>query len=68
MERFVEEETQAQVAQSLTSADNDDWTGIVECLVALSALEKNRDKLETHVVDHASSRICEPKNYEDVVT
>ena len=67
-ERFSEENIAAQVAQSLVSVDHDDWSAITECLAALSALEKNQDKLENHVVDHAISDAYEPKNYEDAVT
>ena len=67
-ERYSEDETQTQVVQSLLSTDCEDWNGIVECLAALSALEKNQDKLEIHVVEHASGSAYEPKNYEDAVT
>jgi peptidoglycan hydrolase-like protein with peptidoglycan-binding domain len=67
-ERFSEESTQTQVAQSLASVDHDDWSAVIECLAALSALEKNQDKLENHVVDHAAGGAYEPKNYEDAVT
>ena len=67
-ERFSEESTQTQVAQSLASVDHDDWSAVIECLAALSALEKNQDKFENHVVDHAAGGAYEPKNYEDAVT
>lgn len=67
-ERFCEEVTQAQVAHSLMAADHEDWSAITECLAALSALEKNQDKLESHVVDNAAGDTYEPKNYEDAVT
>ena len=67
-ERFSEEATEAQVAQSLASVDHDNWNAVTECLAALSALEKNQDKLENKVVEYATGCAQEPKNYEDAIT
>ena len=67
-ERFSEETTEAQVAQPLASVDHDNWNAVTECLAALSALEKNQDKLENKVVECATGCAQEPKNYEDAIT
>ncbi|KAL5398400.1 hypothetical protein PMIN03_012788 [Paraphaeosphaeria minitans] len=55
-ERFSEETTKNQVAQSLVSVDHNDWGAMTECLAALSALEKTQDKLENHVTSLPTRR------------
>ena len=67
-ERFSEETTKAQVAQSQASVDHDNWNAVTECLVALSALEKNQDKLANKVVECATGCARELKIYEDAIT
>ena len=55
------------MGQPLVSADHEYWSAVTECLAALSALEKNQDKVENHVVECVAGAHA-PKNYKDAIT